>query len=110
MAVEYFKGSELPNIELTWNDSDGALRDFSTGWTFVARVGTSGAAALVQKTTGITGGNTAPNVVISWDTSELASLTPGEYVVDVIATFTATGQRLIRSFAISILPAILPMA
>lgn len=109
MTVQYKAGSSLPNVELTWKDSDGNVRDFSAGWTFTARVGTAGQAALIQKTTGITGAAVAPNVVIAWADGELDVLPSGAHTVDVVATYAATGQRLIQSFDIYIQPAVLPM-
>lgn len=106
MTIEYIKGSELPRPEIFWKDPDGAIRDFSTGWTFIARIGQPGAAALVTKSTGIVGssgaGNT-PNLVIQWSANEL-DIAVATYSVDVQATLTSSGESVTRRFEISILP------
>jgi hypothetical protein len=110
MAIEYKSGSELPNPELEWKQSDGVLRDFATGWTFLVRVGTADLEALIEKTTGITGsGPTAPNVLIEWDPDELDVLPNAVHTVDVEATFTSTGQSITLSFEISKTASILPL-
>jgi hypothetical protein len=107
--ITYKNGSELPNIEFTWNDSDGALRDFSAGWDFVVRVGTPGAEALIEKTEGITGDDVVPNVLIEWDADELDILPLGNYSVEVEATLISTGQSIIQGTEISKTASILPL-
>src|SRR5688572_24863757 len=92
MPVEYIQGAELPDIEVTWRDSDGSIIDYSTGYTFTVRVGQLGQAAVLTKVTGITGDNTVPNIIISWSNTEIESLPAATYVLEVIARHTATGK------------------
>lgn len=85
-TVEYVQGATKPDVGITWRES-GALVDFSSGYTFEVRIFTPGASAtLVTKSTGITGAATDPNVAIAWGTSDLATLVPGHYVLEVRAT------------------------
>jgi hypothetical protein len=106
MAIEYYKGAELPNVDITWLDSNGDPVNFSSGYTFTVKIGTAGSAATVTKTSGITGTATAPNIVIAWDAAELDSLNPGTYDMDIIARETATSKDRIRSTDITILAAV----
>jgi hypothetical protein len=95
--MAYMQGAELPDEAITWRDSTGAVIDFSSGWTFTLRVGKPGEDALIEKTTGITGASTAPNVTIAWDQGELEPLTPGVWAVDITATRTSDDkQRTMR--------------
>jgi hypothetical protein len=71
MAVEYEIGEELDPLEITWLDADGGVRNFASGWTFEFKLGTLGQAALLTKTSGITGNNNSPNVVIDFAVDEL---------------------------------------
>jgi hypothetical protein len=100
--IEYYKGAELPNVDITWLDSAGDPVNFSTGYTFTVKIGTAGSAAAVTKTTGITGTATAPNIVISWTANEL-DITAGTYDMDIIARETATSKDRIQSTEIVIL-------
>jgi hypothetical protein len=99
MALVYYRGAELPDAEITWLDSSNNIIDFSSGYTFVAKLGTPGSTALLTKSSGITGAATAPNVLIAWTANELA-LTPGTYSLDIIAT--TGGKDRIQSTPITI--------
>lgn len=109
MPAEYKRGSELPRVDGLWLDSDEEVRDLSSGWTFTVRVGIADYAALVEKTDGITGAATDPNVIIEWEPGELDDLAPGNYDLDITATLTETGQSMTLSDVLTILPAVLPM-
>lgn len=102
MAIQYFKGAELPDAEITWLDSDGDIIDFSSGYTFQVKIGVTGSTALVTKTSGITGFAVAPNIVISWDVDELGTIAVGTYAMDIKANLTATSKDRIQSTTISI--------
>ncbi|MCA1569293.1 MAG: hypothetical protein LC798_03015 [Chloroflexi bacterium] len=92
----YHTGADLPDLALTWLDTAGALIDFSSGYTFVAKVGTRAGVTSFVKTTGITGAATDPNVTIAWSTSgELNALAPGIYTLQVTATRTADAKERI---------------
>lgn len=105
--LEYIQGSDLPDSAITWLDNSGQPIDFSSGYTFEARIGNPGQAALVTKTTGILGASTTPNITITWaNTGELNTLTPGSYDLDLRATRTADSKQRIRRLAINVLPAI----
>lgn len=105
--VTYIQSAELPDIEITWRDSDGAIIDFVSGWTFTVRVGVLGQAAILEKTTGITGNNTAPNLVISWSSTELNTMATGTYVLQVVARNTASGKDRAMADTITITPQVL---
>lgn len=99
----YLAGSDLPNLEIEWLDSDGAAIDFATGHTFSLKVGVPGATALVTKTSGITGAATSPNVTIAWATTgELNTLTPGVYDADLTATRTSDSKHRKMRFQIRV--------
>jgi hypothetical protein len=94
-VIRYTKGAEVPGVDYTWPEPDGTLYNFSTGWTFTARIGVPGQPALLQKTTGFTGAATAPNLVFAGFTAgELDAIPAGTYHLDVIPRITATSQDL----------------
>jgi hypothetical protein len=72
----YIVGDDLPSIEIDWYVG-GVLVDFSSGYSWRLRVG-RGDTATVEKTTGITGAATSPNVTIDWAADELATLDGGQ--------------------------------
>lgn len=101
MTVRYHSTADRPALELWLQDDDGTLIDFSSGYTFSFKVGVPGSAALLTKSSGITGAAGAgsepdgtPNVTITWTAGELA-LTPGSYT----GQLTATSSSLDRVFA-----------
>lgn len=106
MAIEYYEGAEYPNVEITWLDSAGNIINFSSGWTFTVKIGQAGVAAIVTKTTGITGAQTAPNVTISWAAAELDTLNPAIYDMDVIARETATSKDRVQTAKLTILASV----
>ncbi len=100
-SVRYFSTAELPALHLWIYDDDGSLIDFSSGFTFVLKLGQAGSAAVLTKSSGITGAAGAgsepdgtPNLVISWSAGELA-VTAANY----LAQLTATSGGLDRVFA-----------
>lgn len=84
----YYKGAELPDLHLTWEDENGDVINFAAGWTFVVKVAREGSTtASFTKSTGVTGAASAPNVIVEWATSaELSTLAAGRYVVQVVAS------------------------
>jgi hypothetical protein len=94
----YIQGADLPDLTFDWRDRNAVLIDFSTGYTFVLKLGKPGQAATLTKSTGITGAATSPNVTAAWSTSgELNTIAPGVYTLDLIATRTSDSkQRLLR--------------
>ena len=89
----YLSTQESPAIQLIWKDSTGTPIDFSTGYTFKVMVSQL-QTALINKTTGITGAATAPNVTIAWAANEL-NITEGVYDLIVIAS-TGSNDRVFR--------------
>jgi hypothetical protein len=84
--IEYVAGATKPDTTITWREG-GALVDFSSGFTFEARVFRPGATTSeFTKSSGITGAATDPNVTIAWSTSDLGALAAGDYVLEVRAT------------------------
>ena len=103
-ALTYKKSAERPAAKLWLFDDDHTLIDFSAGYTFSLKIGTVGSAALLTKTTNITGAAGAgteptgtPNVTITWTAGELA-ITPGVYTWEL----TCTTSSLDRVFSGSI--------
>lgn len=95
MSYNYRVGQELPAMSFAWSDGTNTLIDYSTGWTFTAKVcaATASTTTLLTKTTGITGAATSPNVVIDWTATDFAALTAAaagtKYVVHLTARRTA---------------------
>lgn len=99
-----FIGDETP-IPIWW-EINGTLVDFTTGYTFEAklyRANDSTKTAVFTKTTGFTGaagGGTqssgTPNLTIAWATSgelNTGTLTGGRHVLQVTATKTADSSE-----------------
>jgi len=93
-TYEYRADQELPAIPVEWRDADRAVIDFSTGWTFTAKVCAASTPTTIAltKTTGITGAGTSPNVLIDWTTTDFSALTPGQHVVHLYARRTADSK------------------
>lgn len=105
--ITYTQGADLPDLAITWKDSDQATIDFAAGYTFQLKIGVPGNTALVTKTSGITGSTTAPNITIAWSTTgELNTLAAGIYDADLIATRIADSKQRPMRFQIRIDPAI----
>lgn len=91
--LKYYLTAERPDIKLWLLDDDGTLVDFTTGYTFTFKIGTVSTAALLTKTTGITGAagtgterSGTPNVTISFAAGELAALAARQYTWQLAAT------------------------
>lgn len=80
-------GSELPDWTFHWQDGSGATIDFSTGFTWTLRVGHAGSLGVLEKTSGITGAATDPNVTVSWTAGAWDAVPAGNY------SFTLTPRR-----------------
>jgi hypothetical protein len=102
-VLRYTKGDELEPIAITWYEPDGTLYDFSTGWTFTARIGNPGSEALVQKTSGFTGTATAPNLTLAWADGDLDGIAGGTYHLDVTARLTTGDLDVTRTWLFQIL-------
>ena len=104
----YRKGAELPDAALTWYDAEGLVLPFATGWTFELKVApVLGAAATFTKTSGLTGADTAPNLLVVWATSgELNDLAVGNWVALARARNAAGKDRYFRPLALIVEPAI----
>lgn len=103
--------ADRPAAKLWIFDDDGTLIDFSTaGYTFSFKIGVPGSAALLTKSSGITGAAGAgveptgtPNIVITWSAGELAIAT-GNYSAQLTATITSLDRVFVGS--IEILPVV----
>ena len=103
-GITYYQSAERPALQLWLFDEDGALIDFSTGYSFTFKLGSPGAAAVLTKTSGITGaagsgterGGGTPNVTITFAAGELAALTAKSYTGQVTATIS--GQDRVFQF------------
>lgn len=88
----YHRNAERPAAKMWLYDDDGALIDFSSGYTFSFKIGNPGSTALLTKTSNITGavGSGAeptgtPNITITWTAGEL-DITPSVYSWQLKAT------------------------
>jgi hypothetical protein len=90
-AITLWSDQELPSTPFVWNDRDGNLVDFSSGWTFTFEVSLNGTIVL-SKTSGITGSASSPNVTVDWAVNELAALGAGDYTGRLIARRTADNK------------------
>jgi len=93
VSLTYFRTAERPDLQFWLLDDDGALINFSTGYTFAWRLGVPGAAASFEKTTGITGAAGAgaepagtPNILLTFTADELDDVTAGAYTWQLQAT------------------------
>lgn len=104
--ISYHRSAVRPSLRLWVEDDDGDLIDFSTGYTFLVEIGPNGGAALLSKTTGITGAAGAgtapdgtPNVVIEWAAGEL-NLAPRQYTLELTATTGGLPRKFSEPFTI----------
>lgn len=81
--MRYLTGASLPPLKITLTEHDDTPTDLA-GYTVTIRVGPTGGAATVEKTTGIL--VTGSTVTVDWTAAELALLTAGVWELDVIAT------------------------
>jgi hypothetical protein len=89
---------ELPVIPIHWAADDGTPRDFSSGWTFTAKLGLAStpSVTLLTKSSGITGAATFPNISIAPTVTEWAGLpTPPE--AGTRYAWTVTARRVADS-------------
>ena len=105
MAVQYEIGEELDDLQVTWLDPDGNVRNFSTGWTFELKIGQTGSAAVMTKTTGITGSATAPNLVVTFAAEELV-MAAATYTAQLRARRTIDSKDLFQQFEMAIRPVV----
>lgn len=102
---EYIQGSSLPDWGASWLDADGAVIDFSSGWTFVGHmVNTKTYEVEFAKTTGISGAATEPNITTQWDVDEL-DIPAADYTWYIFATNTGTSKTRISNFHVRIVDA-----
>lgn len=101
MRVTYYKSAELPSLKIWWYSDDNTLVDLSAVDSWSLKIGSPGSAAVLTKTTGITGAAGAgsepsgtPNVVVAWAAGDL-NLTPGVYGLQLTATTSGTGDRVL---------------
>jgi hypothetical protein len=90
----YRVGESLPSVSLVWRDTERQLIDFSSGWTLSAKVTQLDGTVAFEKTAGVVGNDTVPNVVVAWAAEgEIASLGVGWYWLDVEAVNTQGLKR-----------------
>jgi hypothetical protein len=99
-------GSELPDLTFHWQDSAGNTIDFSSGFTWTLRVGDA-TTGVLEKTTGITGAATNPNVTITFSAGDWDDVTPGLYAATLTPRRTSDDKdREPLRFAVQVLAAI----
>lgn len=108
LTLTYIQGADLPDAAIEWRDRNKQVIAFgSVPHTFALRVGEPGQAAVMTKTTGITGADAAPNVTFAWAaTQELNTLAAGTYTADLIATRTSDSRQRKLRFELVVLPAV----
>lgn len=76
-GYEYRADQELPAMMLAWDDADGNPIDYTTGWTFSAKVAlaTARTTIILTKSAGITQATAAAPVSIDWTAADLATIT-----------------------------------
>lgn len=91
MSYVYMLDQELPAMTFNWQDKDAATIDFSSGYTFTAKLCLTSAptAILLTKSSGITGAATSPNITVAWTAADFVGLAAGTYRVLVYARRTA---------------------
>lgn len=104
--ITYYKNAEDPSTRIWWLDDDGSLIDMSAVGSWSLKIGNPGEAALVTKTSGITGAagdgvepSGTPNVVIVWAAGEL-NISAGIYVMQLVATTTGRDRTMTCPFRI----------
>lgn len=87
-GYSYNTDTLLEDFAIEWTDAAGAVRDFSTGWTFELRLmqAEDPKVLVATKSAGITGASASPNVVIAWAAGDFNVLAPGEIVGELYAT------------------------
>ena len=88
---EYVAGAELPDMSFNLEDPNGATLDLSTGWTLSATISGNGITP-INKTTGIAGAASSPNVTIQWAVADLGSLAAGKYLLTLQARRTSDSK------------------
>lgn len=106
MTVEYYRGSEDPNLAFWLVDVNGNLIDFSTGYAFEFKIGQPETTAIVTKTTGIAGAvgsgeepTGTPNILITWEVDEL-DIEAGNYEWRLKATLGTRDRYFGGSFRV----------
>ena len=99
--LQYYKTAERPDLKFWFQDDDGTLLNFASGYTFSFKLGAVGSAATFTKTTGITGGAGAgaeptgtPNVTVSFTAGELAAVPAKAYTWQITATTAGSLDRV----------------
>lgn len=94
----YFRTAERPDIKLWILDDDGTLINF-TGYTFTFKIGRPGGAALVTKTSGITGAagsgtesSGTPNVTIQFTAGETDAMPAKKTTAQLRATIAGVDR------------------
>jgi hypothetical protein len=98
-VLTYYRTAELPDIQLWLLDDDGALIDYSSGYTFTFKLGDPGSAAVFTKTSGITGAagsgsesSGTPNITLTFTAAELDDVDPGAYTWQLVARHTSSSK------------------
>ena len=105
-TLKYRSTAERPAAELWLFDDDGTLIDFSSGYTFVFKIGVVGQTALLTKSSGITGAagsgsepSGTPNVTVTWTAGDL-TIAPGTYAWQLTATTSSLDRLFVGQFEV----------
>ena len=98
--IEYVAGAERPALLIQLVDGTNTVIDL-TGFTGTIKLGLDTTTTALTKTSGVTCGSTG--ITCTWAAGELA-LTPGNYILEAIATNAGLEYR--RQATLTITPAL----
>lgn len=99
-SIEYVAGAERPALLIQLVDGTNTVIDL-TGFTGTIKLGLDTTTTALTKTSGVTCGSTG--ITCTWAAGELA-LTPGNYILEAIATNAGLEYR--RQATLTITPAL----
>lgn len=98
MTIHYYRTAERPDLKFWLQDDAGALVDLSAH-TLQFKLGRPGAAAVLTKTSGVTGAagsgvepSGVPNLVVSFTSGELDALATGSLIWQIKATLSGADR------------------
>lgn len=88
-SIEYVAGAERPALTIEFRDENNAIIDL-TGYTCSIKLGLDLTTTALTKSSGVSGGTAG--MTVTWAAGDLA-LTPGNYIIEAIATSSSLDYR-----------------